>query len=209
MKRRVTQFLFALGVLLSIVATLAIVRGFWATDIVEVEVSRNVTPEATRSHLLGLRLGQRACALAWDRKDVVFPPGTPTSTDPFDLRVNSGPPLFITPMPLSARTVWERLGFVWIAEDRRPWPPLSLSKGGPSFAHRVRGVIVPTWFVALVAALLTFFPLRALHRTRRVRLRAEAGLCLACGYDLRGAEHARCPECGAVVAPAVGAPARV
>jgi hypothetical protein len=24
-------------------------------------------------------------------------------------------------------------------------------------------------------------------------------LCEICGYDLRGAQHERCPECGAVV----------
>ena len=28
-------------------------------------------------------------------------------------------------------------------------------------------------------------------------IRRKRGLCVACGYDLRGAEHEACPECGA------------
>jgi|SRR5688572_30653966 len=209
MKRRVTQFLFALGLLLSVVAALAIVRGFWATDIFELEVGRSIAPQATRSHKLGLLTGHRMCAVAWDRKDVAFAPGTLVSVDPFELRMNSGPPLFSTPLPSRLSTVWERLGFILIAQDVGPSPPLSSNYEGPSFTHRERGVIVPTWFVALGATLLTFFPLRALRRARRVRLRGEAGLCLACGYDLRGAAHERCPECGATIPRPLVAPARV
>lgn len=30
----------------------------------------------------------------------------------------------------------------------------------------------------------------------RRRYRVRAGLCVACGYDLRGTDHAACPECG-------------
>ncbi len=33
----------------------------------------------------------------------------------------------------------------------------------------------------------------------RRRLREIRGKCLQCGYDLRGAEHDVCPECGVVV----------
>ncbi len=31
----------------------------------------------------------------------------------------------------------------------------------------------------------------------RRHLRRKRGLCVACGYDLRHADHAACPECGA------------
>ncbi len=41
------------------------------------------------------------------------------------------------------------------------------------------------------------FVLRRLIRQRR-------GLCPACGYDLKHAEHESCPECGAAYAAAHG-----
>jgi rubrerythrin len=61
-------------------------------------------------------------------------------------------------------------------------------------------VTVPAWFILLAFALAMAAPanyLATLRRRRRRRL--AAGACPACGYDLRGAEHERCPECGEVV----------
>ncbi len=52
------------------------------------------------------------------------------------------------------------------------------------------GFTVNTLFYAGILWLLILaFTLRRLIRRRR-------GLCLACGYDLRHAEHEACPECG-------------
>ncbi len=54
----------------------------------------------------------------------------------------------------------------------------------------------PIWVVCL--GLLTLFvatghePIRAAHRRRK---RKKLGLCVKCGYDLRGSSR-RCPECG-------------
>lgn len=51
---------------------------------------------------------------------------------------------------------------------------------------------IPIWFVALLTALPPFWI------WRRDMHRPPAG-CAQCGYDLRGLDHAVCPECGAAV----------
>ena len=57
---------------------------------------------------------------------------------------------------------------------------------------------LPAWFVLLVP--MTYLLAIGWGRARKRRRRA-AGLCPACGYDLR-ATPGRCPECGAVAGPA-------
>lgn len=49
--------------------------------------------------------------------------------------------------------------------------------------------------------------LYVLPRHLRMWLRHRRGCCTACGYDLRGAAHARCPECGTRPAGAAAATA--
>ena len=63
-----------------------------------------------------------------------------------------------------------------------------------------RGFAINTiFYAALLWPLLSGpFALRRLNRRKR-------GLCVACGYDLRHADHAACPECRAVSGPAAGA----
>jgi len=62
----------------------------------------------------------------------------------------------------------------------------------PAHSRRYYVLRVPHWLIITLAA---GFPLRlALRRSLRRRAFA-AGLCPACGYDLR-ATPARCPECG-------------
>ena len=60
-----------------------------------------------------------------------------------------------------------------------------------------RWIAVPYLTPFLPAAALPTIMLIAAWRRRR---RRQRGLCLACGYDLRGGSHERCPECG--IAPA-------
>ncbi len=52
-------------------------------------------------------------------------------------------------------------------------------------------VYIPIWFVAALTGLPTAW---LWYRDRR----RAPGLCIKCGYDLRGADHKVCPECGAV-----------
>jgi hypothetical protein len=64
--------------------------------------------------------------------------------------------------------------------------------GPPSF--RVTNVVVPMWAPTLLAAVAPVLWAIALWRHRRAR---RQGVCVRCGYDLRGSESAACPECGA------------
>jgi hypothetical protein len=79
-----------------------------------------------------------------------------------------------------------RLGF---------WHEFVPSKMTPGPGNYYAEWAAPAWAVCLVLALL---PTAWLVRWRRARSRSRAGLCPACGYDLRATPD-RCPECGAVV----------
>jgi hypothetical protein len=75
--------------------------------------------------------------------------------------------------------------------------------------ERAVGMTASHWFLfVLTGALpLVWIVQRALGVIRRqvsVR-RARLGLCLRCGYDLRGTPQ-RCPECGADTAPSPRSP---
>jgi hypothetical protein len=50
--------------------------------------------------------------------------------------------------------------------------------------------IGPFWHLCMAGTLLWW--------AIRERLRADGSRCLWCGYDLRGAAHEHCPECGNV-----------
>ncbi|MCH8152134.1 MAG: hypothetical protein IH830_07150 [Planctomycetes bacterium] len=56
------------------------------------------------------------------------------------------------------------------------------------------GFVVNSLFYAGVLCLLLYGSFTLRRHTRRKR-----GLCLACGYDLRHAEHDACPECGGLL----------
>jgi hypothetical protein len=90
---------------------------------------------------------------------------------------------------ISARLLAPSLPFGFLL-SRRQWVSVDGSDG--SNLH----LGAPDWFLALIFAALPLVMLRrwwiAQTRIRRVK----RGLCVACGYDLRGTLE-RCPECGA------------
>ncbi|MDB5357104.1 MAG: hypothetical protein JWN24_3557 [Phycisphaerales bacterium] len=66
------------------------------------------------------------------------------------------------------------------------------------------GPLWPVWVVMLIAAVFTVWGLRAaLAIIRRYPRRSPAGVCPACGYDLRATPE-RCPECGMELTAAKG-----
>ena len=82
------------------------------------------------------------------------------------------------------------------------WPPdrivfsgLGFYAGGHTYADdgaQLYGVSIPYWFTGLVALI---WPVRVLVLFLRLKRRRSGGLCVTCGYDLRGTPD-MCPECG-------------
>jgi hypothetical protein len=84
-----------------------------------------------------------------------------------------------------------------------PYPGVkSLGDVNMLYMHST-GVTFPLWPLALG---LATGGLPSILLLRRRLLRPKAGLCRACGYDLR-ATPGRCPECGTIAAEAAASPA--
>jgi hypothetical protein len=54
------------------------------------------------------------------------------------------------------------------------------------------------WITAGVNVISGFWQWRILRRIEQINKRREAGLCVACGYDLQASKD-RCPECGSTI----------
>lgn len=188
MKRRATQLLLGLGLLLVLVSVAALLRGVWVSDVILISWVRPPRDGVQVLHDVDVLVNRQISAVIWSRSHRRV---AAMATGPWRPRLTMehstpGPP---GPILRSAGgSIWDRLGFmgVW----RRSISPFALTE---------RGAAVPTWFFALLGVIIALPPARALRRARLLRLRRARGLCPSCGYDLRGAEHERCPECGASV----------
>ena len=63
-----------------------------------------------------------------------------------------------------------------------------VTAGGVTYTR----VLIPIWVLVVLVATPTLW----LWRCDR---RRQPSLCVKCGYDLRGADHEVCPECGAAL----------
>ena len=83
------------------------------------------------------------------------------------------------------------VGLWRVSELQRGIPWKWYFSGSPAVTIRI-----PQTGIAIFALLfgLTFCLCRPFYHHRR-RKRKKLGLCLSCGYDLRGSKD-RCPECG-------------
>ena len=70
--------------------------------------------------------------------------------------------------------------------------PTGLGTHWRFFYRSGRVLVLPLWIPTVLFGVL---PTIALVRFGRRRKREKLGLCLKCGYNLRGSEN-RCPECG-------------
>jgi nitrate reductase NapE component len=112
-----------------------------------------------------------------------------------------------TPRPMNAPAWLKRLGVdgAWWSDDRTVTPivPFATTQATTTAAtqvtatrtHRRVCLLVPMWMALLPVASVA---LVAGWRVSRPRRRRRAGLCPACGYDVRATPD-RCPECGNAV----------
>jgi hypothetical protein len=184
-KRRLLQFCFTLGLLVTTLATAAWVRAFWNYD--DFAIDRSV--DDTRHFYEGVMLtvSRFRIYVGWIR-DYRSPGGPNLGEKAHGWRLTHDGMRAPTEPPD------EGLGFAFGCGKN----PSRLAEAPRYYAY----VRSPTWFVPVACTALTMLPIVVLSRARRRRrVRRQQNLCSACAYDLRGADHERCPECGEPVTP--------
>jgi hypothetical protein len=63
-----------------------------------------------------------------------------------------------------------------------------------------RTVFIPIWLLLVLVLVYMLFQLKEIWLRHRATTRQRQGLCVVCGYDIRG-QPAQCPECGTSIDP--------
>jgi hypothetical protein len=176
-KRRLMKLCFALSLLLTLAAGALTISAAWRPR----HVGHEWADDTTRvTRFIAIDSGITWLSVSWGSYEWPFPPQALVLTikdEPLPADV------FTVPVPDPPPAWWERIGFRAV--------------GGDPFTGT--GVTVPSWFAVGAPAVMTLALLRPLLSNHRYRARQRRGLCVSCAYDLRGAAHERCPECGEVV----------
>jgi hypothetical protein len=215
LKQRLTLWLARVALAASIAVTLALSYAWWRSNAEPEEFIRtrwamsSTTDDIwrTRIHVIGGSAAvfhEHRAEPAFTGAFVVDLPFATNRTEPAGVmwERSPSPQAYLDAMIRSAGSSdgprWlERLGIGWIA------PRTMNSPFGNASEWWVQVALVPLIAMAgLITLLLTF----AWWRAGRGKRRFRAGLCAACGYDLRETP-ARCPECGTIARPAAAAAA--
>ena len=98
------------------------------------------------------------------------------------------PPRITGAQTVTYKTGWDCFGFDDLTTR---WRPRFDRSTLPTMAR----LVVPLWILVAVFALSLTLCCLPVYRCRK---RKKLGLCLKCGYDLRGSGE-RCPECGTAI----------
>ena len=185
MKRRAVQFVFAVSLLLTLALSVLWARSLRVDDSFSVQRSWVIENDVVAIEYAGFGTASGSLHAGWGRGEklpAVRIAPTPREAAPWTFRhiANSRAPFRSDP----SRPWWIRLGFYCHVGDR--WTDRST-------------ISVPMWLAVAPPLFVVSRMFRRFVRDRRRRDRLAGGACLECGYDLRGARHVRCPECGTAI----------
>jgi hypothetical protein len=189
MRRRLFNLAAAVSLVLCVATVVLWVRGAWRID--------ELTHWSCDADRRGYSLAMFGCGggsfgatrFRFANTDAGEVPISLSGRWTFASRVSPPPDPANDYKPRNAR---ERLGFMWGSQSTPS--PTSTS---PARTHSYIGLRFPMWSLFFASALLPAWWTTSAIRTR---LRSKAGLCPACGYDLRATPD-RCPECGTSAKP--------
>lgn len=196
MRRRFSNILLVLSLVLCLASTVMWVRSYWARD---GYVARRLGPAGNAASFCRIRsvASSGGCVTV----GIIDVDGVWPNRPRADLSMNGWlhqkrrgtEPL--EPMMPRTGTVWNRLGF----DVQRQFMVDRPATGAAGMTTNSLSITFPWWAVILTAAIP---PAVASRRRHRQRQRRRKGLCPTCGYDLRASKH-QCPECGKPVSTKV------